>query len=65
MNIGLDGMRDMYVSLGVPMANLKIAMPLPQGNCYATLTSEEGTLLLPTLEQLIRGLFRAESAVHV
>ncbi|APD47114.1 allophycocyanin [Synechococcus sp. CS-602] len=53
-DIGLDGMRDMYVSLGVPLANLKIAMRCLKEIAMGTLTSEEGTLAAPYFEQLIR-----------
>jgi len=53
-DIGLDGMREMYVSLGVPLANLKIAMRCLKEIAMGTLTSEEGTLAAPYFDQLIR-----------
>jgi allophycocyanin-B len=53
-DIGLDGMRDMYVSLGVPLANLKLAMRCVKDVAMAELTSEEGALAAPYFDQLIR-----------
>lgn len=53
-DIGLDGMRDMYVSLGVPLANLKIAMRCIKEVALSNLTSEEAALAAPYFDQLIR-----------
>ncbi len=53
-DIGLDGMRDMYVSLGVPLANLKLAMKCIKEVAMGVLTSEEGALAAPYFDQLIR-----------
>jgi len=53
-DIGLDGMRDMYVSLGVPLANLKLAMRSLKEVAMGILSSEEGTLAAPYFDQLIR-----------
>ena len=53
-DIGLDGMRAMYVSLGVPLANLKVAMRNLKEVAMGELTSEEGALAAPYFDQLIR-----------
>jgi len=53
-DIGLDGMRDMYVSLGVPLANLKLAMKCIKEVALGGLTAEEGALAAPYFDQLIR-----------
>lgn len=53
-DIGLDGMRDMYVSLRVPLANLKLAMRCIKAVAMSTLTSEEAALAGPYFDQLIR-----------
>jgi len=53
-DIGLDGMRDMYVSLGVPLANLKLAMKCVKEVAVGVLNSEEGALAAPYFDQLIR-----------
>jgi allophycocyanin-B len=53
-DIGLDGMRDMYVSLGVPLANLKVAMRCLKEVAMGILSSEEGALAAPYFDQLIR-----------
>ena len=53
-DIGLDGMRDMYVSLGVPLANLKMAMRNLKEVAMGILSSEEGALAAPYFDQLIR-----------
>ncbi|WP_008312402.1 allophycocyanin subunit alpha-B [Leptolyngbya sp. PCC 6406] len=53
-DIGLDGMRDMYLSLGVPLSNLKLAMKCLKDVAIGLLTAEEGALAAPYFEQLIR-----------
>lgn len=53
-DIGLDGMREMYVSLKVPLANLKLAMRCLKEVAMGVLTSEEGALAAPYFDQLIR-----------
>lgn len=53
-DIGLDGMRDMYVSLGVPLANLKIAMGCLKDVAMGLLSSEEAALAGPYFDQLVR-----------
>lgn len=53
-DIGLDGMRDMYISLGVPLANLKGAMRCIKDVSLSKLTTEEGALAAPYFDQLIR-----------
>jgi allophycocyanin-B len=53
-DIGLDGMREMYVSLGVPLANLKLAMRCLKEVAMGLLSSEEGALAGPYFDQLIR-----------
>ncbi len=53
-DIGIDGMRDMYVSLGVPLPNLKFAMGCLKSVAMGLLTSEEGALASPYFDQLIR-----------
>ncbi len=53
-DIGLDGMRDMYVSLGVPLTNLKMAMRCLKQAAMARLGSEEAALAGPYFDQLVR-----------
>ena len=53
-DIGLDGMRDMYVSLNVPLANLRLAMRCLKQSATGLLSSEEAALAAPYFEQLIR-----------
>ncbi len=53
-DIGLDGMRDMYVSLGVPLANLRIAMSCLRVVALGMLSQEEKVLAAPYFDQLVR-----------
>lgn len=53
-DIGLDGMREMYISLGVPLPNLKGAMRCIKDVALSKLTTEEGALAAPYFDQLIR-----------
>lgn len=53
-DIGIDGMREMYVSLGVPLANLKVAMRAIKEVALGKLTSVEASLAAPYFDQLIR-----------
>ncbi|EDX85200.1 Phycobilisome protein [Synechococcus sp. PCC 7335] len=53
-DIGLDGMRDMYVSLNVPLTNLKTAMRCIKQSAMGVLSSEEASLAGPYFDQLIR-----------
>ncbi|MGB3492478.1 MAG: allophycocyanin subunit alpha-B [Elainellaceae cyanobacterium] len=53
-DIGLDGMRDMYISLQIPLANLKIAMRCLKEVSMGILSSEEAALAGPYFDQLIR-----------
>ena len=53
-DIGLDGMRDMYTSLQVPLANLKLAMGSLKSVAMGLLTSEEAALAGPYFDRLIR-----------
>jgi allophycocyanin-B len=53
-DIGLDGMRDMYVSLQIPLGNLKVAMRCLKDVAMGLLTSEEAALAGPYFDQLIR-----------
>lgn len=53
-DIGLDGMREMYVSLRVPLANLKLAMRCLKSVAMSVLTSEEAAIAGPYFDQLIR-----------
>lgn len=53
-DIGIDGMREMYTSLGVPLPNLKVAMSSLKNVAMGVLTSEEGALAGPYFDQLIR-----------
>ncbi len=53
-DIGLDGMRDMYTSLNVPLTNLKMAMRCLKQVAMGKLTSEEAALAGPYFDQLIR-----------
>ena len=47
-------MRDMYTSLQVPLANLKLAMRCLKSVAMGLLTSEEAALAGPYFDQLIR-----------
>jgi len=53
-DIGLDGMREMYVSLQVPLPNLKLAMRSLKAVAIGLLSSEEAALASPYFDQLIR-----------
>ncbi|VEP18249.1 Allophycocyanin subunit alpha-B [Hyella patelloides LEGE 07179] len=53
-DIGLDGMREMYISLGVPLANLKVAMGCLKSVAMGLLSSEEAAIAGPYFDQLIR-----------
>ncbi|MEM8505038.1 MAG: allophycocyanin subunit alpha-B [Cyanobacteria bacterium P01_D01_bin.1] len=53
-DIGLDGMRDMYVSLQVPLTNLRQAMRCLKQSALSVLSSEEAALASPYFDQLIR-----------
>jgi allophycocyanin-B len=53
-DIGLDGMREMYISLGVPLQNLKIAMRCLKDVAAGMMTSEEASVAAPYFDQLIR-----------
>ncbi|MDY7015872.1 MAG: allophycocyanin subunit alpha-B [Cyanobacteriota bacterium] len=53
-DIGLDGMRDMYISLGVPLANLRIAMGSLKEIASGLMTAEEMALAAPYFDRLIR-----------
>ncbi|MGD1897487.1 MAG: allophycocyanin subunit alpha-B [Phormidesmis sp.] len=53
-DIGLDGMRDMYVSLNVPLSNLRMAMRCLKQAAMGLLSSEEAALAGPYFDQLIR-----------
>jgi allophycocyanin-B len=53
-DIGLDGMRDMYISLGVPLGNLKVAMRCIKDVAMSKLTVEEARLAEPYFDQLVR-----------
>lgn len=53
-DIGLDGMRDMYTSLNVPLTNLKLAMRCLKQVATNHLNSEEAAVAGPYFDQLIR-----------
>ena len=53
-DIGLDGMREMYVSLRIPLANLKLAMRCLKEVGLGLLSSDEAALAGPYFDQLIR-----------
>ncbi|MGB3572047.1 MAG: allophycocyanin subunit alpha-B [Phormidesmis sp.] len=53
-DIGLDGMRDMYTSLNVPLSNLRVAMRSLKQAALGRLNSEEAALAGPYFDQLIR-----------
>ncbi|MEB3212311.1 MAG: allophycocyanin subunit alpha-B [Leptolyngbyaceae bacterium] len=53
-DIGLDGMRAMYVSLGIPLQNLKLAMTCIKSVALGLLSSEEAALAGPYFDKLIR-----------
>lgn len=53
-DIGIDGMREMYVSLQVPLPNLRIAMRCLKNEAMGFLNSEEAALAGPYFEQLVR-----------
>ncbi|MEN9217717.1 MAG: allophycocyanin subunit alpha-B [Gloeomargarita sp. DG02_4_bins_56] len=53
-DIGLNGMREMYVSLGVPLANLRIAMGCLKEVAAGLMSAEEMALAAPYFDRLIR-----------
>ncbi|MCS6781590.1 MAG: allophycocyanin subunit alpha-B [Gloeomargarita sp. SKYBB_i_bin120] len=53
-DIGLNGMREMYVSLGVPLNNLRIAMTSLKEVTAGILSPEEMALAAPYFDRLIR-----------
>ncbi len=53
-DIGLNGMREMYTSLGVPLPNLRMAMTSLKEVTAGLLTSEEMALVAPYFDRLIR-----------
>lgn len=53
-DIGLNGMREMYVSLGVPLANLRIAMSSLKEVAASLMSAEEMALAAPYFDRLIR-----------
>ncbi|MCS7031364.1 MAG: allophycocyanin [Gloeomargarita sp. SKYG116] len=53
-DIGLNGMREMYVSLGVPLNNLRIAMTSLKEVTAGLLSAEEMALAAPYFDRLIR-----------
>ncbi len=53
-DIGLNGMREMYVSLGVPLANLRMAMGSLKDVATGLLSAEEMALAAPYFDRLIR-----------
>ncbi|MGF1492168.1 MAG: allophycocyanin subunit alpha-B [Microcoleaceae cyanobacterium] len=55
-DIGVDGMREMYISLGVPLANLKLAMRCLKEVASGLMSSEEAAIAAPYFDYLIRSL---------
>ncbi|APB35050.1 Phycobilisome protein [Gloeomargarita lithophora Alchichica-D10] len=53
-DIGLNGMREMYVSLGVPLANLRMAMGSLKDVAAGLMSGEEMALAAPYFDRLIR-----------
>ncbi len=53
-DIGLNGMREMYLSLGVPLPNLRVAMGCLKDVAASILSSEEMALAAPYFDRLIR-----------
>jgi Phycobilisome protein. len=53
-DIGLNGMREMYISLGVPLPNLRVAMSCLKEVAAGILSSEEMALAAPYFDRLIR-----------
>lgn len=53
-DIGLNGMREMYMSLGVPLNNLRIAMGSLKEVTAGLLSAEEMALAAPYFDRLIR-----------
>jgi allophycocyanin-B len=53
-DIGLNGMREMYVSLGVPLANLRMAMASLKEVATGLMSAEEMALAAPYFDRLIR-----------
>jgi allophycocyanin-B len=56
-DIGIDGMREMYLSLGVPLNNLKMAMRSLKDTATGMMTSEEAALAGPYFDLLIRAFY--------
>jgi allophycocyanin-B len=55
-DIGVDGMREMYVSLGVPLANLNVAMRCLKEVASGMMNSEEAAIAAPYFDYLIRAM---------
>ncbi|MEM1307915.1 MAG: allophycocyanin [Cyanobacteria bacterium P01_H01_bin.153] len=54
-DLGIDGLRESYMSIGVlPMANHKVAYRCIKEVAMGILTPEEGALVAPYFDQLIR-----------
>ncbi len=53
-DIGLNGMRDMYISLGVPLPNLRLAMGCLKDVAAGLMSAEEMALAAPYFDRLIR-----------
>jgi allophycocyanin-B len=56
-DIGLEGMREMYISLGVPLANLKVAMRSLKDAAASLMTAEEAAIAAPYFDLLIRAFY--------
>jgi allophycocyanin-B len=55
-DIGIDGMREMYVSLGIPLANLNTAMRCLKEVASGLMSSEEAAIASPYFDYLIRSM---------
>jgi len=55
-DIGIDGMREMYISLGVPLPNLNNAMRCLKEVALGLMSSEEGAIAAPYFNYLIRSM---------
>ncbi|MGB3532212.1 MAG: allophycocyanin subunit alpha-B [Microcoleaceae cyanobacterium] len=55
-DIGVDGMREMYISLGIPLTNLKIAMGCLKDVASGLMSSEEAAIAAPYFDYLIRAM---------
>jgi allophycocyanin-B len=56
-DIGINGMREMYTSLGVPVTNIGICMRCLKDVALGMMSGEQATLAAPYFDYLIRAMY--------